>query len=272
LSLRFAGRRKERVQSIVPQYPFKLKMAQGSIPDCQILTAIDTVANHRIGHKILSKMIDKQADGKYKVTFPRFPQLPVWVDLRSQKSKLAAKGHQFVKVLEIAYAALQKQLFPEVYAKHPDDNILSLYCDRKRYHYNGKIAFRDLTNWDAALIFFNGTDEKGNVLTHPEKFEKQLNRYARDPEKYILNVWTLERRNPKQPYLDPARKYVAWHTYSVRKINPKARELVLADPHNTDKLLVVPYSDFFKYFRGVTVASVNTTITDDAEDRFREHC
>jgi hypothetical protein len=314
-------------------FPRRINIKQGAVPDCQLLTAIDALVNHPEGYKILNQIVKVQPDGSYKVTFKRFPNLPIIVRPQSQPRpktlidhiRVFAKrqgialtrsqaqwyqkllketptgrlvidpedhaqlqgvfekmpkgmrtfhsfvhGSPMVKVLELAYAQLQKKLFPDVFAHIPDDDIMTLYFDRDKYHYNGKIAFRDLTGWDAELVFFN-MDAEGNMMEHPEKFESQLNDYSRQPEKYILNVWTLPRPKPDQMYVDPGQKYPAWHTYSVHKVDSTRREIIIKNPHESSKPLVVPYDDFFKYFRGVTVSHVNSTIADDAKDRFREH-
>lgn len=59
-------------------------------------------------------------------------------------------------------------------------------------------------------------------------------------------------------YMDPQKRFVQCHAYSITAVDSQSRTLRIVNPHDTAKLqYTLTFDDFFKFFGAVEVTSLN---------------
>lgn len=273
----------------------QLHLSQGNLPDCSVLAVILGLSRNPYGARILEEMILPLANGDYHVTFPGEPRHPVIVrseelkhdfvrhvemnpqlpfpDLppqsvqqRVQKgydlghSPGHATGERGARILEIAYARLQKQLDPGAYRRVADSNVLGVY-KHPNYHYKIKEVLKTFLNrWVIEELNVPGPDQLPAL-------ERMLNIIAwGGPDcGLFLNTHSKGRGGQSTKHLEPSGMLKKWHYYHVARIDRENRTVLLRDPHNSRLGLEVPYEEIAEIGHYFTLIEPPRTLTGHSE-------
>lgn len=299
-ALHFGGRKKDLQDRLYPNGVDQLIIRQGQLPDCQLLTVLYALSTIPQGQAILKRMISLTPDGDFVVRFKKYPGRPITVSrqevYRKPRNKFSQRAKQAdadlgIRILEVAYPRLMKEVSPSAYANIPHDRILSLY-EHNCYHQNPIRVLDDITGWNVEYLTFRKNSH--HEATYREAMEQQLSALAENPQSRLLlaasNVTEKQPNYIKRLHdayakvadprelallekviaktfnddeladwnysVDPGRKLPGYHLLTVAAADRNKRTVELRDPHNTAIGLILSYEDFFKQFRGIVVANV----------------
>lgn len=86
-----------------------------------------------------------------------------------------------------------------------------------------------------------------------------LNKFAESPRSFILTAGTDLGSSPDVDFVDPGKKILTQHAYTVGAVDSQRQLVTLIDPHNTGtKRITVTYNEFFNYFSSIEGAELDT--------------
>ncbi len=258
----------------------RVELEQGALPNCQLLAVLLGMSRKPLTARILDGMIAPQPDGSFQVTFEgkapiritpdeleheferrvkASPQLPLGEEVQlSEDERVRALYDQGllpahatadtgIRILELAYAKLEKRENPALYPNIPDSKAILVYR-HPNYHQNIVAVL------EAFLKQKNWTIER--LLVSRFSLNSTLDQLASTAPKGLLflNTWAQGRGGERTAYLEAGMLLKKGHSYFVERINPSQRTVLLRDPQNSRIGLEVPYDELPSIGRHFIVA------------------
>ena len=215
-----------------------IQLSQANIGDCYLLSTIYALSRNEIGAQILENMVKVDENGNYIVTFyNRSPILVAPDELDGQKSnekeKRSVSGDLGVKAIERAYAKMLNHF-------RNNGQTMFMKIDEGGFPSN---ALKDLC----------GMKFKNHIvaLTNIPELQRGITVLGR--ENYIINC-TTPNCAPNKKFVDPEKRFIKSHAYSVGNINRDYKTIEIINPHNTKIRDIISWDEFSKYFDNIYVA------------------
>ncbi len=77
------------------------------------------------------------------------------------------------------------------------------------------------------------------------------------PERHILTASSRVFQDERSSFRTGPHTFLTKHAYSIFRVDPGSRQIILANPHNTAIHIQVTYDEFLTSFRGIGIATVN---------------
>ncbi len=249
-------------------FPSKTSViTQGDIGDCYLIASLKSVAESKKGRNILKRLIEV-GDNSYKVTFPAFPEVPVFVEKQNLDTSIDASesfvsGDIGFKLLEQAY---EKFLLKREYGveKLPElsramldgsfpGNVLFAMTGVNPTCFNTKCE--NLIHQVYGNTFHSASLENPQVVDGLNNFIEELKTHADD---FIITVTTPNHTFPSvgdDRFMDKENKrFPHNHALSIVKIDDK--RIFIVDPRYGDEIHELSYVDFAKYFSAIHAVKV----------------
>lgn len=266
-----------------PEGISNIKIKQGRIGNCQMLSALDAFSKNPTGAEILKNMVKKNPDGKsIDVYFACMEGKPLNVKLDEIKesikhensavhkffSKLIApfykkyynveNGHERplgVYAIEHAYAKYMKMSKPNDFKDNKPKNIY----DDDDYHSNSAQFMKDATGLDVhTFTTCNEKSKKHDIALETIPKEKKaemaqiLEDAAKNPDNYIITACTTDKS---------CLGLASWHDYSIRSVELgdnfiEGAKIKIANPWDTSKTKEITIEEFMKNFESISYIKV----------------
>ena len=245
-------------------------LTQGDIGDCYLIASLKSIAESKKGRNILKRLIEV-GDNFYKVTFPAFPDVPVFIEKQNPDtstdtslSESFVSGDIGFKLLEQAYEKfLLKQKYgierlPELSramlnSSYPG-NVLYVMTGVNPTCFNTECENSIKVHEDT---FHSASLENPQVINGLNNFIEGLKTNADD---FIITATTANHVFPSvgdDRFMDKENKrFPCNHALSIVKIDD--RKIFIVDPRDGDKVYELSYEDFAKYFSAIQAVKVTT--------------
>ena len=214
-----------------------LKLAQGEIGDCFVLSTLYSLSQTKNGQKLIEDMVNVDDNGNHIVTFKN--QKPITITLeeldseRKTDKKDWACGDMGTKAIERAYA------------KHIKTN--QVMCNSTQIDKGGRIV-------DALKLM---TGKKCDMY---EIKEMEIDYLLTDIENKGFENQFLICSTPHLGkygnFMDSESKFITGHAYSIKNINIKEKTIEIVNPHNTKKREIISWEDFKTMFEYIYIADI----------------
>ncbi|EKE04519.1 MAG: hypothetical protein ACD_20C00053G0003 [uncultured bacterium] len=240
-------------------YGFNFK--QGSIGDCYFLSALKSLSINPKGVELLSRMIEPISNGEYKVTFPGFPKEDINVNIADLNQNGIKKAPLGVKILEDAFYKLRKRIQWTGTVSNPKNKQewLTGGFGEEASHIltGGKYYTLDTIYKGKYFSSFKDTARRAPDII--KDLEDTLKYLKEEGNNFIITAKTGQWKEKLSVPQDFDEIIVSGHVYSVAKINPEERKLVIINPHDTSKAYWITYDVFFKYFDSLDAVKLKNT-------------
>ena len=213
---------------------------QGGIGDCYFLASLADLAKQH--PEQISKMIQKNDDGSFTVTFPGDPQHPQRVTLPAENYKVAsghnyAQGAEWVRVMELAHRRYTGKFVHDESGQEPIAE--AQWKTEKGGDPAGAIKL--LTGRDSDTTYSNDFD--------PRTLARVIDTDLRNGK---LIVASTDDKVSCPESCQPQTKIHGGHAYSVIGMETKGR-VILRNPHGgVDAQISMTVEDFQKTFKYVS--------------------
>ncbi len=215
-----------------------IKLAQGNIGDCFVLSQLYALSHSPKGQQYLEKMVSIDENANYVVSFCNSEPITIKPDeLYGEKykdgtSKTPVKGDLTIRAIERAYAKL---------IKHKNDRANFARLDEGGFPQEALYRMTGLSSTVYPI--------KNNAAPILQKIEQK------GIENYILTCSTPT-QGKYGKYMDSEGKFITSHAYAVKSINTDEGSIEIVNPHNTKMSEEISIQDFQNMFDFVYAARV----------------
>lgn len=259
---------------------FESDFIQGQAGICYFIAALDSLKRHPIGRSYVLELFERAeaGPGGWDVHFPSESQAEgvTEKDLRAWTSTVkASKAVLGDSLIERAYARFVQRKYPE----HGEatvrlDSSMSFESGAPKYLFRDLVGIRDKREVQVPIeslssgFFFDGPDADLKVFSLVAPLLKDLSQEivaSLDPvnlERYrqcMMGSLTVRPDSVQYPIKDIDGK--DWvmngnHAYAVRKIDPKRRAILVANPHDTkNKQFWLSEEQIRRYFMRIDIGT-----------------
>jgi len=242
---------------------------QGGIGDCWMLSGLKAMACTPGGIAAIKQAITKNADGSvtvnfkgvdtsYKITKEDFnrAQNDCNISPDGVKENKYSTGDADALIFEIAVEKYRKDLLEGKYKDANIPNYAKIVMNEQSPLDGGVSSqlFYMLTGKEACTITFNditSPDGKEVLLkNNSNQFDEFFDKYSINPKKYA--VGTHVRKGENISVVDitgKSIKLIPEHQYAIEGV--LANNIILSNPHNSAKKIILTKEEFMKAFSGV---------------------
>lgn len=233
---------------------------QGTLGDCYFLAPLDSIKNADDGVEVLSKIVKKNEDGSFSVSFPGDPVSGRvftidTADLEEIRAQ-GLKGSLGDQVLERAYARLRQKILTK--SKTADDTGETVFAetDQKKMAItkgSSQVAFKHLLGDTHEVLVQNPDGDISAYLTRLAE-EDPIAIQSGNIKINLGIAW----KEVSDPYVVTDAKgesvdLLTQHAYSMIKMIPSAKQVIVADPHG--KKFFFSFQQIGEYFDDFTFAT-----------------
>lgn len=229
--------------------------------DCFYLAAIRGILENPRAPEIFSNHIqyisrDKgSGNNVYRVIFPGFPDNPIDItdyELDEVKKSSVSTDNIKIVLLEEAYGRLRKEL---KWGDNPNAGTISEwlrggFMDDALYTLTGcKTMWFDSRLSNTNKDFSTNCKSFAEVPESKEIINKQFETFASEKDRYIVTAST---KYSDDLYLNKSKKIIRSHAYTILKIDPEKRELLITEPNDMiGNSIRIMYDEFLEYFNTI---------------------
>ena len=281
----------EQKKLLIDLFPKGIEIShfkQGNTGDCYLLAVLHVIKRHPVAPYIFSKMIKQKSKDSWEITFPGETE-PIIVnesDLKGQlildrekgeyKFKHTVTGQKGDKMLEVAFARLRKRKLSSQQQNKPAQTMAIVESGWMKEALN---AFLKDIKQGKVLEIGDRFHRLNNKKEYQEKIEAKLKKFSQNPHTFLLTVATpsniptpymrktgSDSEGRIRYYMDPAKKFVQNHAYSITAVDTNKRLITISNPHDTKiKEYTISYEQFFDYFSVLQGVKLDTLKIEGAK-------
>lgn len=214
-----------------------IKLAQGEIGDCFLLSTIYALSRTNNGQQLLEKMVSMDENGNCIVTFNHRNPIKITASELDSERKSTDKdwacGEIGTKAIERAYAKIIK--------RNPDmQNFVQIN--------QGGYPLE-------ALEILTGIKGQAEHITedNAESILQKIEQIGLDNQ--ILMCSTPHKGNYGK-YRNKNQKFITGHAYAIKDINSKEKTIEIINPHNTKRSEFISFDEFKQIFDFIYTAKI----------------